>query len=541
MEEFSGELKRAGLQKETLFRAWEQAQSQASSVLAFALQWQDLEERFDGIRASLERRAEELREGERSLAEREDGLRRSARRRAEGREEEEEEARRKEAGLRAVEERLEECRDERRKEESELVLKRGALGECDALIRDKEAELRSLMQAAEECRGDCELKKGQVEVLRQELDLKEKKVGSVEAKLEEVSKSLELKSRELDSVRSSIDDHNLKLASKKRELESVQINITQCAEQLRLKEQEYVSKKKQCDSMQKSITECSQELEFKTRQLDSIQWRSRECLADLERKEEQLYMLNMSIGECSRIVEMRKEECDVQCMELELGRQRLYSIEKSIEGYSREMESRERIRVHSGVMAQNRKRPLTNGPVLASCLNSQPTFAFDGKDLQMFLCRHFQEHDRVCHEVLEMIEKSADAAKLVLDAMEGFYPQNSGNRDGLTDIGVIRRSCIFLLEILMQFSVKIKPQQRVAAMKLAVEWKGKLKFSPSPEHHLEVLGFLNLLEAYQLASAFDANEIQDLANFVSQFQKAQELHQDLGSSVVRPVKQRCNY
>ncbi|KAF8038943.1 hypothetical protein BT93_B1486 [Corymbia citriodora subsp. variegata] len=385
-----------------------------------------------------------------------------------------------------------------------------------------------------------------VKQCNEETELKEDNLASVQGKLEEVTKSLELKNREFIAVQASIKDCNLELASKERNLESIEIDITKRAEQLRLKDKEHAFlqsstlkcakaldlKKKQCDLMQNSITECSHELESQKRQLDSIQKRSRECFTDVELKEKHLHTLRMSIGEHSQILEMKKKECDVQCMELEVGQQRLDSIEKSLEKRSREMDLRERTSVHSGAVAQNWKLPLIDGPVLASCQNSQPTIAFDGKNLQMLLYRHFQEHDRFCHEVLKIIQTSDDAAKLVLNAMEGFYPPDLRNRDGLLDIGVIRRSCIFLLKNLILSSAEIKPQEREAAMKLALEWKGKLKLSPSTEHPLEVLGLLKLLVAYHLASDFDADGIQDLVTSVSQFQIAQELHQILGSSAV---------
>ncbi|KAL3750275.1 hypothetical protein ACJRO7_011296 [Eucalyptus globulus] len=761
MEKFSAEMERAKLQKDILFKAYEQVESQASSILLFTLRWKELEENFDGIQRSLESRAEELREGERLLAERardvasrEEGLRLAWPRV----EECEEEVRRKKMDLTSVEMQLQECRDEHRKKESELILKQDALGECNSLIRDKQKELRTLVEVTEECRRDYDLKEEEVEVLRRELELKEKKIGSVQslleenaqelnakteelgsvkryldecsravdikreelsvvhsqlehslkareesekrlrvmehtmkecdekvamkarevqlledkikdcqvelkvkeeefreihqsteersneleskesqlhsinilievhkeelksqkeelksqkeeleeikrlinersvalgsietaivklskefkskegelenmmkhekqckeeidstkenlvlvqAKLEDAAKALELRSGELNAVQASIEDRNLELASKKRQLESIQIDITQCAEQLFLKEQEFAfiqsstlectealeSKKKQCDLMRSSITECSQVLESKTRQLRSIQKRCSKCFADLELKQKQLHKLDVSIGEHSQVLEMKKKERNMQRIKLELGQQRLDSIKKSLKKRSREMELRGRSSVHSGVMAQNWNHPLIDKPFLASCENSQPTIAFDGNNLQMFLYRHFQKHNTLCHEVLEVIQTSDDAAKLVLNAMEEFYPPDSGNRDGLLDIGVIRRSCIFLLENLIQSSAEIKPREREAAMKLAFEWKGKLKLSPSPEHHLEILGFLKLLEAYKLASAFNANEIHDLVNSVSESEIAQELQQVLGSLAAPP-------
>ncbi|KAF8019413.1 hypothetical protein BT93_G0174 [Corymbia citriodora subsp. variegata] len=416
--------------------------------------------------------------------------------------------------------------------DSELGFIETSNGKLSKELNSKEEELENMMKRVKQCNEETELKKDNL--------------ASVQGKLEEVTKSLELKNREFIAVQASIKDRNLELASKERHLESIEIDITKRAEQLRLKDKEYAFlqsstlecakaldlKKKQCDLMQNSITVCSHELESQKRQLDSIQKRSRECFQDVELKEKHLDMLHVSIGEHSQILEMKKKECKVKFVELELEQQRLDLIEKSFAKHSREMELRERTSVHSGAVAQNWKHLLIDGPVLASCQNSQPTNAFDGKNLQMLLYRHFQEHDRLCHKVLEIIQTSDDAAKLVLNAMEGFFPPDLGNRDGLLGIGVIRRSCIFLLENLILSSAEIKPQEREAAMKLAVEWKGKLKLSPSTEHPLEVLGLLKLLVAYQLASDFDADGIQDLVNSVSQFQIAQELHQILGSSAV---------
>ncbi|KAF8038941.1 hypothetical protein BT93_B1484 [Corymbia citriodora subsp. variegata] len=393
--------------------------------------------------------------------------------------------------------------------DSELGFIETAIGQLSKELKSKEGELENMMKQVKQCNEETELKKDDL--------------ASAQAKLEEAAKSLELKSREFHAVQASIKDHNLELASKKRQLESIKIDITKRAEQLQLKDKEYAFlqsstlecakalefKRKQCDLMQNSITECSHELESQKRQLDSIQKRSRECFIDVELKEKHLHTLRKSIGEHSRILEMKRKEWDVQCMELEVGRQRLDSIEKSLEKCSREMELRERTSVHSGAVARNWRLPLIDGPVLASYQNSQPKIAFDIKNLQMFLYRHFQEHDRLCHKVLEIIQTSDDAAKLVLNAMEGFYPPNSGNRDGLPDIRVIRRSCIFLLENLILSLAEIKPQEREAAMKLAIEWKGKLKFSPSIEHPLE-------------------------------FPIAQELHQVIGSSTVPPGSSGSN-
>ncbi|XP_056165229.1 uncharacterized protein LOC115681018 [Syzygium oleosum] len=500
MEKFSGEMKRAELQKQALFKTYEQVQSQASSVLLFTLQWKDLEERFDGIRSSLERRAEELREGERSLAEREEGLR-SARRRVEEREEE---VRRKEVELRSVETRLEECEDEERKEESGLVLKREVLSECDSLIRDKEKELRSLMQATEECRRDYESTEEEVEKLRHELDSKEKKVRVVQSLLEENARELDVKVEELGSVKRSLDECSRAVQMKREELSVVHRRLDHSLEaheenekRLRVlertikeRDEEVAMKAGELQSLKDKIKDCHVELKLKEEEFRGICKSIEKRSKDLESKECQLHSLDILIEEHKEEVKSKRKEFEEinrlineRFTALALKDRELESIETSIGKRSREMELREKTSGHPGVMPQNWKCPY--GPALASCLNSQSTIAHDGKQMQMFIYRHFWELNRVCHKLLEIIQTSANAATLVLDAMEGFYPQDSGNRDGFLDIGMIRRSCIFLLENLIRSSAEIKPQQKEAAMKLAVEWKGKLKFSPSLEHPLE--------------------------------------------------------
>ncbi|XP_030520585.1 probable DNA double-strand break repair Rad50 ATPase [Rhodamnia argentea] len=600
MEKISGELTRAELQKETLFKAYEQLHSQASSVLSFSLQWKDLEERFDGIRRSLERRAEELDERERSLAEgaardvasREEGLR-SAWRTVE---EWEDHVRRKKMDLRFVEERLEKSKDEHREVECQLVVKRDCLRECISLVRDKKNQLSTLKEKTEKCHRDYDSKKVEVEVLRQELDSTEKKVGEVRSLLEENARELHVKAVELGSAKRSLEEcsraveskeshlrsvniliekHKEDLKSKKTELEGINRLINERLTELALKDrelgsiessigrqsEELKSKEGELENMMKRVKQCKEETQSKKEDLASVQAKLEEVAKSLElesrefntdqasikdrnlelaSKKSQLESIEVNIAQCAEQLRLKEQEyASIQTSTLECAKV-LESQKKSLESCSREMELREWIRVDSGVMAQNWKCPLASAPVLASSPNSQPTFSFNGKNLQMVIYGHFQELSGVCHKVLELIQKSANAAKLVLGAMEGFYPQDSGNKDELLDIGVIRRSCIFLLENLIRSSAQIKPQQREAAMTLAVEWKGKLKFSPSPVDPLEVLGFLKLLEAYKLASAFDANEIHELADSVSQLQIAQGWQLVLGSSALRSVKRRCS-
>ncbi|XP_048137425.1 centrosome-associated protein CEP250 isoform X3 [Rhodamnia argentea] len=436
-----------------------------------------------------------------------------------------------------------------------------SIGKLSKNLKSKEGEMENMMKRVKQCNEEAESKK--------------EDIAAVQAKLEEVAKSLEWKSKELNAVQASIKDRNLELASKRRWLESIQIDITKRAEQLRLKEKEYAFiqsstlecskalefKKKQCYLMHNSITKCSQELESKKGQLDAIQKRSRECLTEL--KEKHLHMLNQSIGECSRILEMKKRERNVQCMELELGRQWLDLIEKLLERRSREMELRERTSVHSRVVAQIWRHPLINGPVLASCQNCQSTNEIHDLVNSVSQLQIAQE----MHQVLGpsavapgslgstqqwqiKTEEPENFAALNADYSSVEYPppppilarndlplshtelsnenamickeilhtlQNSSDPAKLV-LDVIAGSCaqnskdmnlqthamrsqIFLLEQLVRISPSITHEVKEGAMKLAREWKAKL--SDRPESPLEVLAFQQFLAAYDLRSLFN--------------------------------------
>ncbi|XP_039062431.1 FRIGIDA-like protein 3 [Hibiscus syriacus] len=129
-------------------------------------------------------------------------------------------------------------------------------------------------------------------------------------------------------------------------------------------------------------------------------------------------------------------------------------------------------------------------------------------------------------EVAMALQLAAEPAKLVLDAMEGFYPPHLSKGDGEFEGNVARRSCILLLEQLMKISPAVKPRVRKEAMKLAFDWITKMRVESG--HELEVLGFLRLLAPFQLAGAFDADELVNFLVFVAQHIQTPELFRALG-------------
>ena len=64
------------------------------------------------------------------------------------------------------------------------------------------------------------------------------------------------------------------------------------------------------------------------------------------------------------------------------------------------------------------------------------------------------------------------------------------------------------------------------AMRLAMEWRVKMRVDT--QHSLEVLGFLQLLASYGLASAFDADELILYLEKVAEHEQLPGLCQILG-------------
>ena len=90
----------------------------------------------------------------------------------------------------------------------------------------------------------------------------------------------------------------------------------------------------------------------------------------------------------------------------------------------------------------------------------------DGRGLQEFMNEHLKRIDAVGTGLSALLKESSDPGKLVLDAMQGFYPEN---RELDFELRVRRRSCILLLEELGRMSAEIVPQVREEAIKLAAD------------------------------------------------------------------------
>ncbi|PRQ32096.1 hypothetical protein RchiOBHm_Chr5g0042571 [Rosa chinensis] len=122
------------------------------------------------------------------------------------------------------------------------------------------------------------------------------------------------------------------------------------------------------------------------------------------------------------------------------------------------------------------------------------------------------------------LRHAQDPALMVLNAMEGFYVENKGDKD--LEVSSVRRTGVLLLEVLCGISPNVGVEVRERAKKLALEWKGKV--SMEGENQFEALGFLHLVAAYGLVSEFNMDELVDHLVVVARYRQATDLCRRLG-------------
>lgn len=120
----------------------------------------------------------------------------------------------------------------------------------------------------------------------------------------------------------------------------------------------------------------------------------------------------------------------------------------------------------------------------------------DGRTLQMFLNDRNDELDCMGEEVLSALKLSSDPAKLVLDAMEGFFRPHLKRGKLEYDGDVVRSSCVLLLEQLMVMKPIINKAVKEEARALARLWRERMRAESGS--YMVVLGFLLLVAVYWL-------------------------------------------
>ncbi|MBA0832854.1 hypothetical protein Goarm_017213, partial [Gossypium armourianum] len=363
-------------------------------------------------------------------------------------------------------------------------------------------DLEAKQKHNEECLRKIKLKEKQKEESSEELARKHKlQFEDLEYKVKQHDQrfmELKLKEKLVNDQFEQIEDKEQQLRSKEKQFE-------QCLKEFELKETCLELRYQEIEAKEKHYDECLRKVELREKEIEEIS-------AKHKRKHEQQ----------SRDLEFNVKKCEERFKDLEAREMKLAEWSKELERNSLASALHPQVKVNEAA-----------GSLLAKCSvdHSSPAHlrfcvSMDGKDLQMFLNERWKEHGSIGNEIAMALKLSGDPAKLVLDAMEGFYPPHLSKGDIDFEGDVARRSCILLLEQLMKLSPEIKPNVRKEAVKLAFDWITKLRVESG--HELEVLGFLWLLASFQLGDAFDADELVNFLVFVAQHIQTPELFKVLG-------------
>ncbi|KAM1994673.1 hypothetical protein COP2_010699 [Malus domestica] len=414
---------------------------------------------------------------------------------------------------REVEEREEELGAKVLNFQSEMESKAQELYEIERMAKEKRREVggreKWLLEIEELVRG----KERERDLIKNDIEERTEKLNSVVKSLEEKSRELKVKKevtevngRRLNAMKGSIDEAVKDLVSKQEQVKAVQKSLEECHKEIQ-------SKKVILGGLEKSIRECYNTLESKEKTIRAM-----------ELKQKQFELM---VQECQKHLDSKEKLLQEGCHGLEMK-------ERQLEEQVRELESKQK----QFELLRKSKEDIQN--LKSKEKNNCP---WDGRCLQLLMNEHWTRTDFVCSEIAAVLQASSDPAKLVLDAMQGFYPSNQtvDTTEFVYDLTVIRRSCVLLLQQLKRFSLQINPQVRKEARALAAEWKAKM--TVATENGLEILGFLELVSVYEITTVYDSKELQSFLGIVAQHEQGTELCQALGitdrapgNSVSLPIK-----
>ncbi|XP_054803776.1 uncharacterized protein LOC129306968 isoform X2 [Prosopis cineraria] len=393
------------------------------------------------------------------------------------------------------------------------------------LVIEREQMLKSIQRNIGECNRDLGKKEEGLVYLKGLIKEREENFSLIDAEFQALSKKhkndYEKREGELKSIQKKITQCDEELKTKEKALDSIQKSIFGLAKELESKGKNYddlVAKEEELKSLQKRIDHQVGELEKDKKDFDLSKLQTKERFMELEMKQKQF-------EERAKNLESKEKQFNGQVKKLKLK-------EKQFEEQVKELESREKQVELLRKSFEDEKVLLEMGNIFLPHVKTEEldfvdTNGFENsRNLQALFNKLLKTYELVCLEVSTALQASADPAKLVLDAMQGFYPSNSNQEDMEYDANIIRRSCILLLDELKKYSPLIGSHVKEESMKLASEWKENL--SVGNKDCLEVLGFLKLVATYDLGSSFNASELHLLLDIISQHCQKSELQQVLG-------------
>nr|XP_011470296.1 PREDICTED: myosin heavy chain, striated muscle-like [Fragaria vesca subsp. vesca] len=439
----------------TLRKAYESANDQASSIMRFTLQWKELEEHIEFTKELFKARFEEVRKREVEIGVKEKEM-------------EDEEVRYKsERDAKAMElHRIQRVVEEKQKSVDEMEKR---FKEVEELVREKEVDGSLIRKCNEEAQRKLEWLEEQIRVkgvqLKYVQGLVEKQWKEYDLKEVMIREMIE-KERDFGLLKKSMEEWGGRLEEK-------ETGLRRWVEKLEGQEREIGAKIDEVNLIDKKVHECLNEVQLKEQQLYSLEKSLHVQSCGLQKKEKEL--------------EIKREQLDSNV------------VQKSADIHTQDLKSKENSHQLKDEELEDTIPAANNGNR-------------DGRGLQLLMNQHLRRNNLMLKEIEDTLQRSPDPAKLVLDAMHGFYPSRSTAENNEFDLTVVRRSCTLLLEDLKRVSPKITPQLRGEAMKLAAEWKAKM----NTDNWFEVLGLLLLIAAYGLSSDYNVKELESLVGIIAQ-------------------------
>ncbi|CAN1135884.1 FRIGIDA-like protein 2 [Linum perenne] len=150
----------------------------------------------------------------------------------------------------------------------------------------------------------------------------------------------------------------------------------------------------------------------------------------------------------------------------------------------------------------------------------------DGKGLRDYISDNAKQRVAIRAELTSAMKVSSDPGSMVLDAMEGFYPANSSSSMDQQELYRHRKSCLDMLEVLVNIKPNVSDEVRERAKQLALEWKGKVSLAADTPS--EALAFLNVVVAFGLRDQVDVSDLVSFFVVIAKFKQAMSLCRDIG-------------
>ncbi|KAJ6682903.1 FRIGIDA-LIKE PROTEIN [Salix koriyanagi] len=320
----------------------------------------------------------------------------------------------------------------------------------------RELELKEINfgQKVRERYDEIELKEKKVEEEFREVALRKERVEKrfkeveEERRVGELFKEGKVKDDEFREWRKGVE-------LKEKELQWKDRKVEERLKEVGLKDRKVEERLKEVELMEKNVGKKNEEVELNRRKLE-------ERIRELELKSREV--VEIIIG-----VELKEKELEERCRGVDLKGKQIEEVqlrEKKLEERLREVELENKKcleRIKDFELKEKQLFDASNARVKSEtvdcCLDANLHFSvkMDGKALQIFLNKGCKDDEKMKNEVSIALRLSSDPAKLVLDAMEGFYPPHLREGDVEFKEVVVKRSCNLLLEQLMKISPTIKP------------------------------------------------------------------------------------